>query len=257
MTVIVASFANSAGGKPVRELVFRLRGSLFGMLNNIVFKIYHPYIFCASAMRGHGGPQPLRALSKPERGLKDIFFIHVMEPSMPTTSARVAASAEADDLVLTLVALLRADGHLCNVLTHVGSGNWGAVEAGIASILHPRTTPKQLSNVARNILQLICDGRGVTGPIMRPFVFNIIARVEGPTQMRRLKKKIWRLRHRMALEVAPDSQEPRGNAVPAVIRANAHGDGKTCIPAVNGTLRDKQAPIGKIKFISDIRRTAA
>jgi hypothetical protein len=176
---------------------------------------------------------------------------------MPTPSAKVAASAEFDDMVLTLVALLRADGHLCNVLTHVASGNWGAVEAGIASILYPRITPKQLSNVARNILQLICDGRGVTGPIMRPFVFDIIARMEGRTQMRRLKKKISRLRHRMALEGAPASQAPRGNDQPAVIHANAHGDGKTFIRAVNGTLIDKQAPIGKTKFISDIGRTAA
>lgn len=176
---------------------------------------------------------------------------------MPTTSAKVAASADLDDLVLTLVALLRADGHLCNVLTHVGSGNWGAVEAGIASILYPRTTPKQLSNVARNILQLICDGRGVTGPIMRSFVFDIIGRVEGRTQMRRLKKKIWRLRHRMTRDAAPASQAPRGNAVSAMIRADAHGSGKTSVGTVNRMSRDKQAPIGSTKFIFEIGRTAA
>ncbi len=111
-----------------------------------------------------------------------------------------------DDLVFTLVALLRADGHLCNVLTHVGSGNWSAVEQAIASILYPRTTPRALSNVARNILQLICDNRGVTGPIMRSFFFDIFARSVGKAQMKRLEKKIARLRRRMSLEAAPVRQ---------------------------------------------------
>ncbi len=177
---------------------------------------------------------------------------------MPVSNAeKVATSAELDDLVFTLVALLRADGHLCNVLTHVASGNWRALEAGIASILYPRTTPKQLSNVARNILQLICDGRGVTGPLMQSFVFDVIARVKGRRQMRRLKAKIWRLRHRVALEAARASQAPGENALPAMIRADARGGGKTNVRAVNRTFRGKQEPSEMAKLNSGIGRTAA
>lgn len=121
---------------------------------------------------------------------------------MVPPAAKSIQLIDVDDLAFTLVALLRADGHLCNVLTHVGSGNWRAVEQAIASILYPRATPKALSEVARNILQLICDNRGVTGPIMRSLFFDIIARTMGQLQMKRLEKKIGRLRRQMYQEAA-------------------------------------------------------
>lgn len=103
-----------------------------------------------------------------------------------------------EDLVFTLVALLRADGHLCNVLTHISSGDWRAVEQAITSILSSRTSSKKLPNVARNMLELICDNRGVTGRIMRPFFFEAIARIAGKSEMTRLEKKVRRLRHRIS-----------------------------------------------------------
>lgn len=106
-----------------------------------------------------------------------------------------------DELSFTLVALLRAEGHLCNVLTHISSGDWRAVERAIVIILSPRTSPKKLSSVAQNIVELVCDNRGVTGRIMRPFFFNAIERIAGKTYEKRLKKKIFRLRHRMSLDV--------------------------------------------------------
>ncbi len=106
-----------------------------------------------------------------------------------------------DELSFTLVALLRAEGHLCNVLAHISSGDWRAVERAIVIILSPRTSPKKLSSVAQNIVELVCDNRGVTGRIMRPFFFNAIERIAGKADEKRLKKKIFRLRHRMSLDV--------------------------------------------------------
>lgn len=105
-----------------------------------------------------------------------------------------------DDLSFTLVALLRAEGHLCNVLTHISSGDWRAVEQAIVAILTPRASSKKLSTVARNILELACDNRGVTGRIMGPFFFNAIVRVAGKPEGKRLEKKIRRLRRRMVLD---------------------------------------------------------
>lgn len=113
-----------------------------------------------------------------------------------TKSAAIAV----DDLSFTLVALLRAEGHLCNVLTHVSSGDWRAVEQAIVAILSPRASSKKLCNVARNILELACDNRGVTGRIMGPFFFNAIVRIAGKADGKRLQKKIIRLRRRMSLD---------------------------------------------------------
>lgn len=110
------------------------------------------------------------------------------------------AAVAVDDLTFTLVALLRADGHLCNVLTHISSGDWRAVEKAIVAILSPRTKSKKLSNVARNILELACDNRGVTGRMMGPFFFGAIVRIAGKPDGKRLERKIRRLRRRMSLD---------------------------------------------------------
>ena len=50
-------------------------------------------------------------------------------------SGKSAAGEMSVDLAFTLVALLRAEGHLCNVLTHVSSGDWRAIEQAIRAIL--------------------------------------------------------------------------------------------------------------------------
>jgi hypothetical protein len=119
------------------------------------------------------------------------------------------ATAAVGDVAFALVALLRTHGHLCNVLTHISSGDWRAVEQAIVAILSPHTRPRQLSNLARNMLELICDDRGVTGPIMRPFFFDAIARIAGGPERKRLKRKIRRLRRRMSSDVRVQLVQPR------------------------------------------------
>jgi hypothetical protein len=110
----------------------------------------------------------------------------------------VKPAAAVDDLSFALVALLRAEGHLCNVLTHIASGDWRAVEQAIVAILSPRTSSKKLSDLARNILELACDNRGVTGRIMGPFFFDAILRIAGKAEGKRLEKKLRRLRRRIS-----------------------------------------------------------
>lgn len=107
---------------------------------------------------------------------------------------------ESDDMAFALVARLRGHGHLCNVLTHIGSGNWRAIERAIASILRPRTRASDLGAIARNIVQLIADGRGVTGPIMRSVFFDAVGGEAGVGQAKRAKRKIARLRDGMRSE---------------------------------------------------------
>lgn len=116
------------------------------------------------------------------------------------SSLFVKSTGAVDDLSFALVALLRADGHLCNVLTHIVSDDWRAVEQAIVAMLSPRASSKKLPNVARNILELACDNRGKTGRIMGPFFFNAIVRIAGRPAGRRLEKKIRRLRPRMSLD---------------------------------------------------------
>ena len=123
------------------------------------------------------------------------------------------ASVDLNELMAILVAILRADGHFCNVLTHLGRGNWQGIEAAIGAILAPRTRPSDLDGIARNVLELICDRRGVTAPIMQSVFFRTIDREVSRYQAGRLKSKIRRLRRKVAaVELALQQQTKSRNA---------------------------------------------
>ena len=130
---------------------------------------------------------------------------------MLTPAHQAAADGASAGLTFTLVALLRADGHLCNVLTHVSSGDWRAVEQAINAIIEPPMPAQKLSNIDRNILELLCDDRGITGRIMRPFFFEAIGRVAGEAGRKRLEARIQRSRHLMSCEpqAPPAPKAPR------------------------------------------------
>ncbi len=129
-----------------------------------------------------------------------------------SSSSTTDAARSSDELAFALIATLRAHGHLCNVLTHIGSDNWRAIERAIASILYPRIRATALNAIGRNILELVSDQRGVTGPIMRSVFFEVIAGEVGAAETARLKRKIARLRDRLRAEVphraAPSPQRP-------------------------------------------------
>jgi hypothetical protein len=137
-----------------------------------------------------------------------------------------AHSQPAEELAFGLVARLRADGHLSNVLTHLSAGKWSAVEEAIVAILRPRAATGRLSGLARNILELLCDDRGVTGRLMRPFFFAQIAQLAGKTQAVRLEHRIRRLRARMGSVdgsvAAPARRKPSSgrSAFQSHVRAN-------------------------------------
>ena len=127
----------------------------------------------------------------------------------------MTAPLKFDGLSFALIARLRGHGHLCNVLTHVGSGNWRAIEQSIASILRPRARVSHLDAIARNIVELVTDGRGTTGPIMHAVFYETVTRETGAEQAKRIKRKIDRLRE--GIRVAGRQQLDRIAEQPAPV----------------------------------------
>jgi len=137
---------------------------------------------------------------------------------MPAPAANPSTDRALPSLAFELATLLRADGHLCNVLTHISSGDWRAVEQAIVTILTPRAQPMKLSKLARNLLALLCDDLGITGRSMRPFVFQAIGRIAGEAEMKRLEARIRRLRRRVCADpLAGLAAAPR--PAPGLVRA--------------------------------------
>jgi hypothetical protein len=130
-------------------------------------------------------------------------------------SSSLARPSASDELALILVALLRTDGHLNNVLTHISRGDWDAVEKAIAVIVDWNTRAKDLSKLARNILELVCDDAGQTGRRMRPFFIGSIARFSGQEESERLERQIRRLRHDLAPSDLRPSPETRAREIVA------------------------------------------
>ena len=67
------------------------------------------------------------------------------------------------DLAFLVVAAFRRHPHINNVLTHISGANWQRVEQAQRAILNPLTASRDLTPLARNILDLMCADRGVTG----------------------------------------------------------------------------------------------
>lgn len=88
------------------------------------------------------------------------------------------------DIAATLLACLRADGHLSNVLWHI-SHSWAAIESALVRILAPEADAGRLGPLEINLLRLIVDGEGVTGRRMRPFVEQALSAIAGPEGARR------------------------------------------------------------------------
>jgi hypothetical protein len=157
-------------------------------------------------------------------------------------------------LTPTLIAVLRADGHLCNVLTHVGRGNWRSIEDALELIFAPRSRARDLDPVARNVLALICDERGVTGPLMKAAVFALIGRTAAGQQTQQLKRKIMRLRRAVAVA---DLAEKAGHVPENAIEASHPGrpeqlSGADQAPASTRAAEDVGAPpLPVVEFESD------
>ena len=84
------------------------------------------------------------------------------------------------DLAFLVVAAFRRQPHISNVLTHISAANWGRVEQALRAILDPLTASRDLTPLARNIVDLMCADRGVTGRIMKPYFRDLLARILSP-----------------------------------------------------------------------------
>jgi hypothetical protein len=108
-----------------------------------------------------------------------------LQATAPLEMPHQAAIAPAE-LTFTVVAALRAHPHLSNVLTHISRGNWGQIEQAFGAILNPDTHSTRLSALARNIVDLMCADRGVTGRIFKPYYQDLLSAILGKSVARRL-----------------------------------------------------------------------
>ena len=84
------------------------------------------------------------------------------------------------DLVFLVVAAFRRHPHISNVLTHISGANWERVEQALRAILDPLAASRDLSPLARNIVDLMCADRGVTGRILKPYFRDLLAKILSP-----------------------------------------------------------------------------
>ncbi len=136
--------------------------------------------------------QPILNTPSPPPAWSAVQTLDWKQPSQATTpslTSHEAAIAPAD-LVFTVVAMLRAHPHVSNVLTHISRGNWGQIEQALGSILNPDTHCAKLSPLARNIVDLMCADRGVTGRIFKPYYQELLTVILGKEVARRLVANI-------------------------------------------------------------------
>ncbi|MDE2167271.1 MAG: DUF2478 domain-containing protein [Alphaproteobacteria bacterium] len=98
-----------------------------------------------------------------------------------------------DRLTAMWLGALRDHSHLANVLTHISRNSWGDVERALRSIFDGNVTSQDLSPLARNIVDLLCADRGVTGRIMKPYFRVFLASALPPDQARRLSAHVTKL----------------------------------------------------------------
>ena len=87
--------------------------------------------------------------------------------------------ADVDRLVFSMVTAFRAHPHISNVMTHISRGSWARVEAALRELVDPTRGSGCLSPLARNLVDLCCAERGVTGRIMKPFVEELLVVAAG------------------------------------------------------------------------------
>lgn len=107
-----------------------------------------------------------------------------------TEEVREDTEFDLDQLVFSCVSAFRDHSHLSNVLTHISRGNWRDVEQALRSIFDSRIENRGLSPLARNLVELMCADRGVTGRIMKPYFRNLLASELQPAQARYLNARV-------------------------------------------------------------------
>ncbi|CAH1696161.1 conserved hypothetical protein [Hyphomicrobiales bacterium] len=111
--------------------------------------------------------------------------------SAPRESSRRSATPPSfrmtvPELAFFIVAAFRRHPHINNVLTHISGGSWNRIEEALRVIVDPDASPCDLSPLARNIIDLICADRGVTGRIVKPYYRELLVGALGETVARHL-----------------------------------------------------------------------
>jgi hypothetical protein len=122
-----------------------------------------------------------------------ISAIPQLETSAATSKPRAwAARAEisVDELAYRTLIAFREHSHINNILTHISGANWRRVEQELRAIFEPATEPAGLSALSRNMLDLICAERGVTGRILKPLFESFL---RGLLERELAERTIWRV----------------------------------------------------------------
>jgi hypothetical protein len=93
---------------------------------------------------------------------------------------------EVADLVFFVVSAFRRHPHINNVFTHISGGSWSRVEQALRTILDPCAGSRDLSPLARNIVELMCAESGVTGRIVKPYYRELLVAALGERVAKRL-----------------------------------------------------------------------
>lgn len=137
---------------------------------------------------------------------------------MPAVSPNVAPAITAgafdapaiDDIAFSLVAALHRHPHLSNVLTHISRSSWPRIEHTLRVILDPATQHRDLTPLARNMLDLMVAEHGDTGRIFKPYFGALLTALAGPNKAATLLARIHRLASPEAAVVLTLPKAPTG-----------------------------------------------
>lgn len=103
---------------------------------------------------------------------------------------KARATLSTEELAFKIFAVFRAHPHINNVLTHISGTNWARVEQALNSILDLTTNSDNLSQLERNIIDLMCADRGITGRLLKPYFHAALYRLLEPEVAERIIRHI-------------------------------------------------------------------
>jgi len=119
--------------------------------------------------------------------------IELLDTGLPlktmTNRTKTRVQLSTAELAFRIFAAFRAHPHINNVLTHISFSNWPQVERALNVILDPAAS-EELSPLARNIVDLMCADRGITGKILKPYFHDALERLIDPYRAERLIRHV-------------------------------------------------------------------
>jgi len=111
-------------------------------------------------------------------------------PASMNCNLATSAQLSTAELAFRIFAVFRGHPHISNVLTHISRSNWAQVERELNNILDPATASQEFSSLARNIIDLMCAERGVTGKILKPYFHAALRQLLGSGESERLIRHV-------------------------------------------------------------------